>query len=396
MLTYRKWIVTLGIMAVTPTFALAGPLSFFKSGSARSAAGGAQQGAASRQNANQSPNQRTAEQIAATLRSANLKATEIDIEFDKGVALLTGKVADITQKVRATRLAAQIPGVKRVDNQLSLVQPGQFSPASSAASSPYQQLSSTDPNQLPTLATGKTERRSRIPLSLVKNAAPMNQQSAPNNQKVAEDIAGALSSAKLNGFDIEVRYKGGRAILTGSVANAEQWRTARQVVQQVPGVQAVDNRLSVRNPPGGPSANPNGPGPGQNPYGQPPVMAAGYAAEPTNGPPTAPPGMQAAGAYGPSMGGGYPGQGNSQAVYDMPHLPENAWPATAAYPNYAQVTYPQQYSASAWPYIGPFYPYPQIPLGWRQAQLEWDDGYWNLNFRPRTDRWYWFLHPKNW
>jgi hypothetical protein len=80
----------------------------------------------------------------------------------------------------------------------------------------------------------------------------------------------------------------------------------------------------------------------------------------------------------------------------MPYMPEYAWPATAQYPNSAAVQYPTQYSASAWPYIGPFYPYPQVPLGWRQAQLEWDDGHWYLNFRPRTDKWWWFLHPKNW
>ena len=86
----------------------------------------------------------------------------------------------------------------------------------------------------------------------------------------------------------------------------------------------------------------------------------------------------------------------SHAVYDQPNLPQHAWPAYASYPNYAQANYPKQYSASAWPYIGPFYPYPQVPLGWRQAQLEWDDGYWNLNFRPRTDRWWWFMDFRNW
>lgn len=88
--------------------------------------------------------------------------------------------------------------------------------------------------------------------------------------------------------------------------------------------------------------------------------------------------------------------GAGQPVYNMPNLPSHSWPTYAAYPNYAQVTYPQQYSASAWPYIGPYYPYPQVPLGWRKATLEWDDGYWNLNFNPRTDRWWWFLQPKNW
>ena len=77
-------------------------------------------------------------------------------------------------------------------------------------------------------------------------------------------------------------------------------------------------------------------------------------------------------------------------------MPQYAWPSYAAYPNYGAVTYPKQYSPMAWPYIGPFYPYPQIPLGWRKAQLEWDDGYWNLNFNPRTDKWWWFFNPENW
>ena len=29
--------------------------------------------------------------------------------------------------------------------------------------------------------------------------------------------------------------------------------------------------------------------------------------------------------------------------------------------------YPKQYSPTAWPFIGPFYPYPQVPLGWRKV-----------------------------
>ena len=105
-------------------------------------------------------------------------------------------------------------------------------------------------------------------------------------------------------------------------------------------------------------------------------------------------------APGPSIPGppayGHPGQQADHTVYNMPNMPDYAWPSYAAYPNFAQVSYPKEYSASAWPYIGPFYPYPQIPMGWRQAQLEWDDGHWSLNFRPRTGRWWWFLNPQNW
>lgn len=66
--------------------------------------------------------------------------------------------------------------------------------------------------------------------------------------------------------------------------------------------------------------------------------------------------------------------------YNQPNLPSYAWPSYAAYPNYAEVCYPKQYSPKAWPYIGPFYPYPQAPLGWRQVTLEWHDGWWWLDF----------------
>ena len=90
----------------------------------------------------------------------------------------------------------------------------------------------------------------------------------------------------------------------------------------------------------------------------------------------------------PNMGGG--------AMYGSTNLPDYAWPSYAQYPNSAAVTYPTQYSASAWPYIGPYYPYPQVPLGWRQAQLEWDDGHWQLSFNKKTDRWWWFMKPSFW
>ena len=81
-------------------------------------------------------------------------------------------------------------------------------------------------------------------------------------------------------------------------------------------------------------------------------------------------------AYGPQ--GPLPGQ------YNQPHLPDYAWPAYANYPNYAQVTYPRSYSPKAWPYIGPFYPYPQVPMGWRKVTLEHNNGWWWLDFDDGT------------
>jgi hypothetical protein len=116
-------------------------------------------------------------------------------------------------------------------------------------------------------------------------------------------------------------------------------------------------------------------------------------------------------AFGPGVPPGYPGgmiapgpagvygtgvPGSNPAIYNQPYLPNYAWPAQAQYPNSAAIQYPKQYSASAWPYIGPFYPYPQVPLGWRKATLEWDDGQWMLDFDSKTDKWFWFINPKNW
>ena len=83
-------------------------------------------------------------------------------------------------------------------------------------------------------------------------------------------------------------------------------------------------------------------------------------------------------AYVPGTGGGVAPVG-----YDQPQLPAYAWPTYAPYPNYAALTYPKQYSPTAWPYIGPFYPYPQVPLGWRKVTLEWDDGWWFLDFKDK-------------
>ena len=90
------------------------------------------------------------------------------------------------------------------------------------------------------------------------------------------------------------------------------------------------------------------------------------------------------------IGGGYDagapiasGYGGQAIGSESPSLPGYAWPSYAAHPNFGNVSYPQQYSPSAWPYIGPFYPYPQVPLGWRKVTLEWDDGFWMLDFHDK-------------
>jgi osmotically-inducible protein OsmY len=123
-----------------------------------------------------------------------------------------------------------------------------------------------------------------------------------------------------------------------------------------------------------------------------PASAApvGRPAMPPQGMPGRPVSMNGGAVYGGQMGAPVPmypapqaGCNASGPHMDGPNMPNYAWPGYAAHPNYAALTYPQQYSPSAWPYIGPFYPYPQVPLGWRKVSLEWDDGWWMLDFTDR-------------
>jgi hypothetical protein len=231
--------------------------------------------------------------------------------------------------------------------------------------------------------------------------APAALTSTEDNQRTAESIAEALRSARFSGQDIEIQYLNGVATIGGAVASPAIKASASSIVSQVDGVQRVDNRLSVAPQIQATAADQGQGAPVQNTRMQaeiaaPPVAAPPGAPYPPPGGPYPPPGAP----YGPgAVPAGYgppPAMMAQGPVFDQPNVPNYAWPSYATYPNYAQVNYPKQYSASAWPYIGPFYPYPQIPLGWRKAQLEWDDGYWNLNFRPRTDRWWWFMDPRNW
>lgn len=230
-----------------------------------------------------------------------------------------------------------------------------------------------------------------------------------NDQQIADYVKNRLAmeqqNGNLRGFNVDMRVENGTIWLSGQVSSEAQEQLVLSTAQQASHLgakQVVDDievrgadmvqQASVMQPPMGMMAqaapvNYQEPAynlaPGAIQQQAPPAMQMapppasipnyGYGAQ----------GIQAQPASAPMpMPAGY-ASGNPMATGGSPNLPGYAWPGYAAYPNYAAVNYPQQYSASAWPYIGPFYPYPQVPLGWRKVQLEWDDGWWYLNFRDR-------------
>lgn len=383
MLLPRKWALSLGLLAAVPSISAAGPFDFLKPGEEQK-----QSSPATQETTSPNQNQKVAEEIAKSLSRANLVHQDVSIEFKSGVATIGGKIKDESQRALVTRLVGRVSGVESVENKLTLMDA-----EVAKTDSPIQQAAAEQ--------QGMPNRR-------VQPVA-FDQKQASSNQEVAQNIAEALTAAGLSGYDIEVRYKNGVASLIGRVEDPSQVILAQQACSSVPGVGQVLNELQAsRGPaqvaqlPGQPQFGPQGPGypqfGPQGPYGGPIQQTQGLS------PQGLPPGPAPAG-YAPQ--GMMPGQPPIQAyqggpaqvghqVYNQPNVPDYAWPSYAQYDNYAAVTYPSQYDASAFPYIGPYYPYPQVPLGWRSSTLEWDDGSWNLTFDSRTDRWWWFMNPKNW
>lgn len=233
---------------------------------------------------------------------------------------------------------------------------------------------------------------------------------AATAQKVAEAIRG---SGQLKDYSIGVKFEEGRAFLMGRVASKQQAETAVTLAKQLPYVSEVENHLEIKaspkqdfavEPTAHSGATLNRDDVLFNSAPSVPQMAALPTAapqlEPTPAPPMMPhntrpaPSARRVASNAGNMNGNMNRQQNGAPIptsvapsgvaqrvaYDQPHLPCYAWPSYASSPNYAAVQYPNQHSASAWPYIGPFYPYPQVPLGWRKVTLEWKDGWWNLDF----------------
>lgn len=193
------------------------------------------------------------------------------------------------------------------------------------------------------------------------------------NQTLADDVAYRLrSTGNASGADISIVAREGIITLSGNAKDAAQ---KARIVADAKGVSgAVVVRDNIVTPNAGVVQ-------AQGPIGVAPVA-------PT---PLGPSGLPLAAPAGPSappLGGasfnpivepvplGIPGQ----AAPDMqaPNLPPYAWPTYAPYNNLSRVAYPQAHPYNAFPFIGPYYPFPKVPLGWRKVTLEWEDGHWYL------------------
>ncbi len=275
-----------------------------------------------------SAEQQMANRIGAQLKqSGQLHNYHINIKYHSGVAYLEGTVTSVQQRTVAVRLAERVKGVSRVEYKLEIP---------SEADSPND--------------------------------------SKPANGQDRCELAGALDRAAEDGAQQE-----SSGVVHAYQQSSEPTAMPNQYSPMMSGNGPRMNSMAMRrnNMP-----LPSRPIPGMPMPGMMPIRQAGGTCPSCNGGPPMGPGMAEMGGAGmePAPVGFVPQGSGRGPSYDNASMPGYAWPSYASYPNYAALTYPQQYSPTAWPYIGPFYPYPQVPLAWRKVSLEWDDGWWFLDF----------------
>ena len=342
--------------------------------------------------------------VAAKLReSGSLAGYRVNVKAKSGTVWLEGRVADQKQLAAAMSLAENTPGVERVVNRLAIGKQAESAGGTPTFSMPS---SAWGVVGMPSPAAAK---KGPTPAAAAKALAEASSdageaRSAPRGllafggQEAPVQLAQALAPAAR-----PQSGTGGRPVpnsprpLAMTSARSMQPAAGQPRSQPMPG-QGRDPRTAMRGPVqrtsmrGGMAADPMHL-PSPNGYEGPVAdgqMVPGSMRTVEGGPVN---GGVADGGYasgGPGYSGGPMPMGGTGVGMppipgrsDGPNMPNYAWPSYAASPNVAAVQYPTQYSPTAWPYIGPFYPYPQVPLGWRRVSLEWDDGWWWLDFDER-------------
>lgn len=204
------------------------------------------------------------------------------------------------------------------------------------------------------------------------DATPASSNVQYDNQRLADELARRFrADARLSGFSVDIEVDGGVVLLTGSVAEASQKTELLNIAHRTPGVVSVVDKTKSETAPTVLMAN-------YAPQAPAPLKAA------ADGP--APAGPVGGAASGPANGlvadpaplRDFPG--GISPYSDAPVVPPYSWPSYTPYNNFASLAYQTQYPSGAWPFIGPPYPYPMIPSGWRRVTLKWQKGYWWLKF----------------
>ncbi|MFN5897722.1 MAG: BON domain-containing protein, partial [Planctomyces sp.] len=161
---YGKWLLVLGVLAASPAAASADGFLGGKFKPVMPFSGSAEK----------ARNQELANEVAAALKTAQVRGTGIEIEVREGAAILSGSVSDPSQRSLAQRAAGSVPGIERVENNLKYIPPSGGQPMIAQAA--HQQSAARQPSMIQQVAA--------------EAPAPAKK----SNQEMAAEIAQAIQS----------------------------------------------------------------------------------------------------------------------------------------------------------------------------------------------------------
>ena len=316
--------------------------------------------------------------VAAKLReSGSLAGYRVNVKAKSGTVWLEGRVADEKQLAAAVSLAETTPGVERVVNRLTIagktavsggartlglpdsarLAAGIAATETPKAAGSVAAQDAKQPAGLGRLGPGKPDATVTLAQALTPSAAAASRPAGNTPRPLALSVVRPAQPAAGQPRDPRAAMRGPvqRTSMRGGISDPMHMPSSGAI----PGV--ADGQMV----PGSMRIIEGGAAEGAYPADSGVVGGGGVSGGPI------------------PMGGTGVGMPPIPGRADGPNMPNYAWPSYAASPNVAAVQYPTQYSPTAWPYIGPFYPYPQVPLGWRRVSLEWDDGWWWLDFDER-------------
>lgn len=193
-------------------------------------------------------------------------AADIGVSVDNGVVTLRGDIASYTARAAAERVALAVYGVKAVANDLNVRLPGDYertdSDIAQAAVNALQWNNVVPANKIAVaVSNGWITLKGNLDWQYQKDAAAravrdlrgvrgVNNYIALQPQVKSADIrekieAAFKRSAEIDARRIAVTAQEGKVILTGNVRSWAERREAERAAWAAPGVNQVDDRLSV-------------------------------------------------------------------------------------------------------------------------------------------------------
>lgn len=149
---------------------------------------------------------------AALMLSPVLSGRDITVEISEGVVMLSGAIGNSSERELALQVAASMPGVESVEEDLELQQGNDASPEAAQSAQ-------------------------------LRESAFFDWQRAHIATKLRQDFA---DSPAIEGGDITFTLDGDTLLLEGEVDTELERMVATQLSQRLDEVSVVDNRLSVR------------------------------------------------------------------------------------------------------------------------------------------------------